>query len=160
MKIKILVTIIMLLSAGMVFGQSFDARGVVVDGNGTPLVGVTVIQTGTAKGTVTGAKGEFEIRVSRNAMLQFSYVGYQTQTLKASGDMVVKLQEQAADLEEVVVVGYGYIKKSDLTSAIAVVNGEELQKSMASSALNALQGKSLGFRLRIRRGLRGLLPVC
>lgn len=158
MKIKILVTIIMLLSAGMVFGQSFDARGVVVDGNGTPLVGVTVIQTGTSKGTVTGAKGEFEIRVSRNAMLQFSYVGYQTQTLKASGDMVVKLQEQSADLEEVVVVGYGYIKKSDLTSSIAVVKGEELQKSMASSALNALQGKVAGVQITNTSGAPGSSP--
>ena len=112
------------------FSQNFIVKGAVRDASGEALLGVNISQVGTANGTVSDVNGNFQLSVSPNAKLQFSFVGYVGQVI-AVGEkrtLNVVLKENNKTLEEVVVVGYGTQKKADLSSAIAVLPTKELNK--------------------------------
>jgi len=114
--------------------------------DGEALPGVNVIVKGTNSGTSTDFDGNYSINVSdANATLVFSYIGYVTKEMKVSGNTLnVVLAEDLAALEEVVVVGYGSRKKSDLTGAVSSVNSEELTAFPVLDAAQALQGRAAG----------------
>ena len=120
------------------------ASGTVTDAAGNPLIGANVLVKGTTKGVVTDLDGRFSLKVAPGAMLEISYVGYQTQTLKASGSMKVALAEDNALLDEVVVVGYGQQKKANLTGAVSVVDVDK-----------ALEGKP---EMDVAKALQGVVP--
>jgi TonB-linked SusC/RagA family outer membrane protein len=127
--------------------QNITVRGSVADVSGETLVGVTVQVQGTATGTVTDVDGNFMIpNVPRNAVLEVSYVGMQTEVIPVNGRTLINvvLTEDTELLEEVVVVGYGTMRKSDLTGAVAVVSAEELSTKPVTNAFEALQGKVAG----------------
>ena len=123
---------------------------VVQDSDSEPLIGVAVLESGTSNGTITDADGNFSIQVkSNNASLVVSYVGYITQTFKVEGrnQVTVRLVEDSKLLDDVVVVGYGVQRKSDLTGAVAQVKSEDLKSRSTTDAAAALQGKAAGVQI-------------
>jgi TonB-linked SusC/RagA family outer membrane protein len=126
--------------------QQSGVSGTVVDaGTGEPLIGVSIVVKGNShKGTVTDINGNFNLDVPTGTQLVFSYVGYQSQALNASKGMSVKLNEDRNNLEDVVVVGYGTMKKRDLTGSIYSLKNSTITSVMSANPLEALQGKSTG----------------
>ena len=104
------------------------------------------MEVGTSNGTITDVDGKFEINVSSNSTLKFSYIGYNVLEKKIGTQTVmnVVLTEAASELDEVVVVGYGTVKKRDLTGSVTSVDSEKLLQSPALSAAEAIQGKVPG----------------
>ena len=126
---------------------SAQVTGTIMDETGEPVIGASVLEIGTSNGTITDLDGVFTLPVAEGTMLEFSYVGYASQTLAATANMRVVLKEDAEVLEEVVVVGYGVQKKSDLTGSIAQVNDKDLQKMPAPSLGAALEGRAAGLQV-------------
>ncbi|MDR2809966.1 MAG: SusC/RagA family TonB-linked outer membrane protein, partial [Tannerellaceae bacterium] len=125
--------------------QTRRVTGTVKDVKGETLLGVNVIVRGTTNGTVTDFDGNYSLEIGANDVLVFSYIGYVSQTLSVSGNVLnVVLNEDTQNLSEVVVVGYGTQQKKDITGSVAVVDTKELLKSSGSSASQQLQGKAAG----------------
>lgn len=129
--------------------QNIAVKGTVVDDTGEPLIGATVLQKGTGNGVATDIDGNFDITVPSKATLVVSYVGYDNQEVKVNGQKTlnVVLKSNSTMLDEVVAIGYGTVKKKDLTGAVSSVSGSELVKVPATSAAAALQGKAAGLNI-------------
>ncbi|MBQ6861519.1 MAG: TonB-dependent receptor [Alistipes sp.] len=123
-----------------------QVTGTVKDAAGEPVIGASVVVEGTTTGTSTGLNGEFSLSVPANGVLSVSYIGYKTQQVNVAGktNITVTLQEDAATLDDVVVVGYGTMKRSDLTGSTTSLRSEEITSVMAANPIEALQGKSTG----------------
>ena len=119
--------------------------GQIVDVNGEPLIGANVATLDSQTGTVTDVDGRFSINVPEGTPLQVSFIGYVSQQLKAGGNMKIVLKEDYQDLEETVVIGYGAVKKRDLTGAVASVKSDEIVKTPTTNVMEALQGQVAGF---------------
>lgn len=119
--------------------------GIVQDATGEPLIGVSILEVGTNNGTVTDIDGKFSLTVNRGAKISFSYVGYTPQTLAATNSMTVVMQEDSKLLNEVVVVGYGTMRRKDVTSSITTVKSEDLNKGVFTDPASMLQGKVAGL---------------
>ncbi len=144
--------LLMNLLASFAFSQETDITGTVVDQDGTPLVGVTIMVEGTDRGTVTGVDGDFSIRVEPGTNLVFTYVGMVEKTLPAEegpesvfGDMVVVLEEDYLMLEGVQVVAYGTQTKREVSGSIGRINPEALQENSNTSIISGLAGRSAGL---------------
>lgn len=141
---KILFALMAMLFSLSAFAQQQAVAGQVLDAQKEPLIGVSVLEKGTNNGAITDIDGNFKLNVGANATLVFSYVGYQTQELRASRQMKVVLQEDAEVLDEVVVIGYGSVKRKDVTTAISSVSTKDLDQRPIMSAGQAIQGKAAG----------------
>lgn len=128
---------------------SMTVRGRVVDNAGNPVVGAAVIQTGTTNGTVTDIDGKYSITVPSTSTLAVSFIGYDSQTQGVDGRSTIDftLTEEATELGELVVVGYGVQRKADLTGSVAVVDAEDLKKVSNSNISTMLQGKAAGVQI-------------
>ncbi len=121
--------------------------GKIIDEKGEPVIGATVLEEGTSNGAITDVDGEFSLNdVIENSTLTISYVGYKTIQLKASDKKLstIVLQEDSELIDEVVVVGYGTVKKRDLTGSVASLNSDVISSVPATSAVEALQGRASG----------------
>lgn len=129
-----------------VLGQEKTVSGTVTDENGVPLPGVNVAVDGTSRGAQTDFDGEYSVQASRGEVLIFSFLGLETIEVQVGVDNVydVTLSESDAQLDEVVVVGYGSQRKSDVTGAVANVDSEDLLTQPVRNAFEALQGKAAG----------------
>ena len=132
---------------------NYDKRvtGEVLDSNGEPLIGVNIQVKGTNLGTSTNIEGRFELGgLAENAVLVVSYIGYQTQEINVSGQSYfeIVLKEDSQTLDEIVVVGYGTQRKSDLTGAVASVSQDKLQSRPMTTFEDALQGRVSGMQIR------------
>src|SRR5690554_3391754 len=123
--------------------------GTVTDQNGNPLPGVTVSVSGTSIGTATDLEGKYTLSVPEGSTLVFSFIGFESQRIEVGSRTVidVTLNEDMTSLDEVVVVGYGTERRSDLTGAITSVDGEELQKLAVPRIDQALQGQAAGVQI-------------
>ena len=123
--------------------------GTVNDEAGEPIIGASVKVQGTNTGAITDFNGNFSVQAPSNATLQISYIGYITATVKANGrsNITVTLKEDAQTLNDVVVIGYGVQKKSDLTGAVASVKGDEIKNLTTTDAAAAMQGKVSGVQI-------------
>ena len=122
--------------------------GKVVDANGEPLVGASVVEAGTSNGTITDLDGAFVLSVEPNVTLVVSYVGYKDQEVRAHKDMVVMLREDTQVLDEVVAIGYGTQKKANLTGAVTTVDvSKTLESKTESDVAKALQGAVPGLTI-------------
>ena len=141
----------------VLFAQNLKVEGTVNDELGEPLVGVTVHVQGLGAGAITDLDGHFIIEsVKRGATLEFSYVGYLSQTRKVEGSIVnVTMEPDRKNLDEVVVIAYGQQKKVTITGAVSAVGGEELLKAPVASVANALQGKLPGMSVVQPSGMPG-----
>jgi len=155
-KLTLLLT--MLFSFGLAFGQGYQIKGIVQDDLG-PVVGATVLESGTMNGTSTGLDGDYLLTVSGpDATVEISCMGYATQSFKASAvPAVITLGEDQNFLEEVVVVGYGTQKAKDLTAPIVNVKGGELSKQATANPMSALQGMVSGVQIT-QSGAPGASP--
>ncbi|MBO7640028.1 MAG: carboxypeptidase-like regulatory domain-containing protein, partial [Treponema sp.] len=122
--------------------------GVVLDENGEAIIGAGIYEKGTKNGTVTDMDGRFEITVAPNAVLTISYIGFMSVDVRAQQGMRVVMREDQTALDEVVVVGYGTMRKRDLTGAISSVNGDDIAVGGAASAAHSLAGKAAGLYVR------------
>ena len=134
----------------------YQVKGVVVDAMG-PVIGAAVVQQGTANGTSTGIDGDYVLVVpNADAVIEISCIGYATQTFKASEvPATVFLEEDTDFLDEVVVIGYGTVKKSDLTGSVSTVKADEINKGVISSPADMLRGKSAGVVVTAGDGMPG-----
>ncbi|MDR1406209.1 MAG: SusC/RagA family TonB-linked outer membrane protein, partial [Prevotellaceae bacterium] len=149
--------VMLLLIPGAIFAQTGEVRGTVTDAaTGDALVGVSVVQKGTANAVVTDANGVFAINVPANAVLQFSYMGYNTaEQVAQSAVLDVKLTEVVTALDEVIVVGYGVQKKSVVTAAISRITTDDLDLENPTTVQNALKGKVSGVQITSNSGQPG-----
>ena len=153
-KLLLLVGALFFLSLG-IYAQT-EATGTVKDATGEPLIGVTVSVKGLSGGTVTDFDGNFKISAKQGDVLAFSYIGYQAKEAKWEGrPLNITLQEDNAVLNEVVVVGYGTMKRSDITGSTVSVTGDDLRKTIATSVDQALQGKAAGVAVTTNSGAPG-----
>ena len=155
---RILTSIAVLLAAcATVFAQGgYQVKGVVVDALG-PVIGATVMEQGTSKGTSTGLDGDYTLTVSGpNAVIEISCIGYATQTFTAKDvPATVTLGEDTHFLDEVVVIGYGTVKKSDLTGSVSTVKADEVNKGVITTPADLLRGKSAGVVVTSGSGMPG-----
>ena len=133
-----------LLCSTVMLAQN-KVSGTVLDATGEPLIGVSVLEAGTSNGVVTDFNGNFTLTVKQGAQLAFSYVGYTSQTLAARNGMKVTLQEDNTVLNEVVVVGYGTMRRKGVTSSITTVKAEDLNRGVFTDPGQMLQGKVPGL---------------
>lgn len=141
-----LIVLLALLFPMSGFAQAIQVKGTVLDASGMTVIGASVLEKGTTNGVITDFDGNFELSVSPNGTLVISYVGFQTQEIAVNNQQNFKitLKEDTEVLDEVVVVGYGTMKKSDMTGAISSIKSEDLMKRATTSATEALQGKVAG----------------
>lgn len=138
------------------YAQNFTATGTVTDSNDEPLIGVTIMVKGHAgMGTTTDADGNFKISVPTGSTLKFSYIGYLTIEKKAEAKMDIVMNEDNQSLDEVVVIGYGKVKRKDLTTAVSTVDEQALENRPIVSAAQALQGKAAGVAVQMPTGAPG-----
>lgn len=137
--------------------QTKIISGTVTDNNGQPLPGVSVIIDGKSIGTTTNFDGKYSINVSdQNSSLNFSYIGFKSSSLIAeNGTLDVSLQPDLLGLDEVIVVGYGTAKKSDLTGAVSSVTGDDLLKAASNRPVEAIQGRVAGMNITKSSGRPG-----
>lgn len=131
--------------------------GKITDSSGDALPGATVLEKGTTNGTVSDFEGSFSISVDPNAILTISFIGYETQEISVQGRSVidVTLADDIEALEEVVVVGYGTVKKSDLTGSVSSVSAKDLNKTVNQSFVEALDGRASGVKIQSGEGTPG-----
>ena len=163
-SLPICIFIFFFLFTPFVYSQSRkQITGSVQDVQGNPLIGVSILETGTSNGTITDMNGTYSLNISStNATLRFSYIGYEEQLIKIQGRNVinVKMNEETSNLDEVVVVGYGVQRKSDLTGAISSINAAETLKKMpAAQVADLLQGRIAGLSIVNSSGAAGAAPT-
>ena len=141
---RVLLSSALLLVSTLTFAQS-KVSGTVKDANGEPLVGVSVMEVGTNNGAVTDMNGNYTLNVKPGAKLKLSYIGFTPQTVKAGSNSQIVLQEDNTALNEVVVVGYGTMRRKDVTSSITTVKAEDLNQGVFTDPGQMLQGKVPGL---------------
>ena len=132
-----------------------NVKGHVKDATGEAIIGATIRVVGTEIATVSDFDGNFTLKANQGADLQVSYMGYQTATVKAAPSVVVILQDDQALLNEVVVIGYGSVRKSDATGSVMSVEADQLNKGIATSPADLLQGKTPGVQITTNSGAPG-----
>ncbi|MCI6558203.1 MAG: TonB-dependent receptor [Prevotella sp.] len=144
----------MLLSVGA-FAQQITVKGHVKDANGEPIIGATVRADGTNAGSVSDIDGNFTLKANKGAKLSVTYVGYQTATATAAPNVVITLSEDNTMLENVVVIGYGVARKTDLTGSVTAIKPDEKNHGMVTTAQDMLQGKVAGVNINSSCGEPG-----
>ena len=150
-----IVFLLCLLSGNKVSAQNITIQGVVKDAAGLSLPGVNVLEKGTKNGVSTDFDGKYKINLTNSkAVVVFSFIGFKTKEVAASGKnkIDVALVEESNTLNEVVVVGYGTVKKSDLTGSVATLSGNDLRKTPVSSIAEALTGRVAGVNVTSSEG--------
>ena len=145
--------LVLFLSVGA-FAQ-IDVKGHVKDAQGEPIIGATVRVANTQNATVTDFDGNFALKANQGADISISYIGYQTQTVKAARSLEIILQEDATVLENVVVIGYGVARKTDLTGAVTAIKPDEENHGIITSAQDMIQGKIAGVNVNSASGEPG-----
>jgi len=153
--VRILTLLLGLFLSVSAFAQS-TITGQVKDATGEPVIGASVLINGTSNGTVTDLDGNFSISVQPGATLTISYIGFQKQQVAAANGMVITLQEdQAQQMNEVVVIGYGAVKKSDLTGSVTALKPDSKNKGLVVNAQDMLAGKVAGVSVTSDGGTPG-----
>lgn len=135
-----------------------EIKGIVVDASGTPVIGATVVEVGTANGTSTDLNGQYVLRVAdADAAVRVSYIGYKDwQRVASSSDLArIVLEEDLMSLDEVVVIGYGAVKKNDMTGSVVAVKAEEVNRGALTSPQELLRGKVPGVNIVSGNGAPG-----
>ena len=153
-KFKIFRMALMLLFAILASNISAQTiKGTVTEENGEPIIGATVVETGTQNGTVTDLDGNFTLNVKGNE-ITVSYVGMTEQKVNVAGksSVTIVMKEESSTLNEVVVIGYGSVRKKDLTGAVSTVKGGDLTKVPVTNVAEALTGKLAGVQITTADG--------
>lgn len=159
LRTKLFMVVALLVNIQL-FSQEVTVTGTVTDASGVPIAGANVLVVNTTNGTQTDFDGNYSITAASDATLQFSYIGFATQSVAIAGQSVINvtLQEDRSQLDEVVVIGYGTRKKSSLTGAVAKVQGGEIAAIQAQRVDEALGGKLSGVLIQNQDGAPGADP--
>ncbi len=150
------VLVAFLLITGMTAYAQMAVNGTVIDAaNGEPIIGASVLEIGTTNGTITDFDGNFTLNVKAGATLSISYMGYKTQELAAAPNMNVRMGEDSELLDEVVVVGYGVVKKNDATGSVTAIKPDDMNKGLTTNAQDMIQGKIAGVNVTSSDGTPG-----
>ena len=155
---SMMLMLLFILGISTAMAQNGEVRGTIVDAtNGSPLPGATIQVKGTTNGTVTNLDGKYSIQVNGNAVLVFSYVGYQTQEMPVKPNTIVnvKLKPSASNLNELVVIGYGTVKKKDATGSVTAISSKSFNKGAITSPADLLAGKVAGVQITSTGGAPG-----
>lgn len=154
---KIVLMILVCLFQLNVWAQVKQISGIVSDEKGEPLIGVNVSVKGGTNGAITDLEGKFSLNVDSKDVVVFSYIGYITQEIRANDSKITKviLEEDSETLDEVVVVGYGVMKKSDVTGSISSLKSKDITSVPTSNVLEAMQGKIAGLDMMKSDGEAG-----
>ena len=144
---RILLSFVLMMVCVAASAQNIDVSGTILDPTGEPVIGATVMQKGTSNGAVTDFDGNFKLKAPKGSTLVISYVGFAAQEVKAASNLQVKLQEDANNLNEVVVTGYTTQRKADLTGAISVVSMKDIAKQNENNPIKAMQGRVPGMNI-------------
>ncbi|MBQ7413896.1 MAG: TonB-dependent receptor [Prevotella sp.] len=153
--IRRMLLLMTLLPLSMTAQDAMTVTGNITDTSGEPLIGCTVQVKGGTGGTVADLDGNFKLQAPKNATLVFSFIGYKTQELKAAPTMRIVMKEDSHQMDEVVVVGYGTMKRSDITGAVVSVKAEDMQQTSSSTMDQMLQGRAAGMQLTSNNGAAG-----
>lgn len=154
--LNLLLLFVMALLPLSVFAQGMiSVSGTVLDQNGDPLIGCTVQLKGSSVGTVTDLDGHFQIKVPEDKMLVFSFIGYKTKEVKAAKTIKVKMEEDSHMLNEVVAIGYGTMKRSDITGSVVSIKAEDMELASAATMDQMLQGRATGLQMTSNSGAAG-----
>lgn len=136
------------------FAQTTTVKGNVTDEKGEPMVGVNVVVQGTTNGVITDANGKYQIQADAKSVLNFSFIGYKNQSsaIGKQKEINIKLIQSSIDVDEVIVVGYGTSKKSDISGSVASVSKEQMMKKMPTNILQGLQGAAAGVLVTTQDG--------
>lgn len=150
-------TLLTLILTINLYAQNTTLKGVIVDETDTPLIGATVQVKGTSTGSITDFDGNYTIKANKGAVITFSYIGYKTQEIKFTGQPTVniKMVPDNQTLDEVVVVGYGTMKRSDLTGSVASIAAKDVEGFKTSSVAGALGGQIAGVQITSTDGTLG-----
>lgn len=153
----ILSGLLMILSANAQTGTQINVSGSVTDINGEPLIGVNILVEGTSTGTVTDYDGNFQLRVPADAVLNISYIGYRPQQVAVNNSTTIQivLVEDTELLEELVVIGYGTVRKDDATGSVVAVDATKLNRGLATSPSDLLAGQVAGLSVVSAGGAPG-----
>jgi hypothetical protein len=156
-KLVSLVLLHLILSQSYVFAQNSRVTGKVTDQDNAALPGVSILLSGTSQGTVTDGEGNFVINAPGNGNLVFSFIGYQSQTVAINNRSAVDVQlvQESRSLGELVVVGYGTQKKTDVTGALSVVSTREFAQQPITRLDQVLQGRAAGVQVTQSNGAPG-----
>lgn len=148
-RLRILVCLIGMLLPMCVSAQQITVQGIVKDQTGETVIGASVVEKNTTNGTITGVDGDFSLNVAPNAVLVVSFVGYKTQEVSVKGQkqFQIILSEDSEMLDEVVVVGYGTMKKSDLTGAVSSIGNKDIKDAPVANLGQAIQGRISGVQI-------------
>ena len=155
---KYLTMVVLLLMSISVFAQQHSVKGTVVDQNGQPIIGMTVMEQGTQNGTTTDIDGNYQITVSSGgAVLEFTALGYKTVVEQVANRSVIDVEsaEEAMVLDAVVAIGYGSVRKKDLTTAVSTVSTEDVKLRPVTEASGFIQGKVAGVTVQQTSGQPG-----
>ena len=155
MKTFSVICMSLLLAIAPAFAQNVVQGTVTSAEDGLPLIGVSVVEQGTTNGTVTDFDGNYVLEVAKNATIQFSYIGYKTQTAKAAATLNIVMESDAIMMQEVVSLGYSSLKKAELSSAVVTVSSDALTDVTTSDVGNMLQGKVAGVQVTNAGGQPG-----
>ena len=137
------------ISVAIVQQQKVTVSGTVVDASGQPLVGVNIVEAGTSNGTVSDYDGKFVLNVNPRGSIKASYIGYKPQTVALDGrkSLTIRLEEDSENLDEVVVIGYGVVRKADLAGSVSVMDSKSFRDQPITQASQALQGRVAGVNV-------------
>ena len=153
---KLLYAVVFFLCVAFGYAQQITVKGTVKDGSGQPLMGASVLVKGTSHGTATDFNGNFELKVDKGVTLVVSSVGYKSREVAAkAGTMNIVLQEDVQQLGDVVVIGYGAVRKKDLTGSVNLVTDKDFNKAPAVNADQLIQGKIAGVQMTSASGAPG-----
>jgi iron complex outermembrane receptor protein len=144
----------MLISLGS-YAQQLTVKGHVKDMTGEPVIGANVLIKGTSTGTITDVDGNFTLSAESSNIIVVSFLGYKTQEVKAAPTLVITLADDSQLLSDVVVIGYGSVKKSDATGSVSAIKPDELSKGITTSAQDMLAGKIAGVNVTSNDGTPG-----
>lgn len=147
-------TALVLLISATAWGQKMKITGTVIDNTNEPIIGASVLENGTQNGVATDLDGHFTIEVQQGAKLKISYIGYKNKEVKASNGIKITLEEEANMLNEVVAIGYGSVKRKDVTTAVSSVSAKDLSTRPIVSATAGMQGKAAGLQISQANGQR------
>lgn len=156
LRLKALLTLLvgLFLSIGA-FAQQIAVKGHVKDTTGEPVIGANVLVKGTINGTITDFDGNFMLNVPKDAILSVSFVGYKSAEVKAASTVMVTLEDDSQVLDAVVVIGYGSVKKNDMTGSVTAIKPDKLNKGLITNAQDMMTGKIAGVSVISKGGAPG-----
>ena len=153
--LRMLVLLLGLFLSVGAFAQQITVKGYVQDAENEPIIGATVRVVGTQIAVITDIDGNFTLQCNQGASIQVSYIGYETATVTAAPQVTITLQDEANTLNEVVVIGYGAVKKSDLTGSVTALKPDSKNKGLVVNPQDMIAGKVAGVNIISNDGAPG-----